>query len=333
MDQILADEQVDWNAGAQDYDIESIFWPLTDHQGTVRDLAAVNGSGDTEIVNTRTYDTYGLVIHETDTGVDHLTGFTGRPTQTDAGLVNCLNRWYDPVIASWTTQDPITFQGGDANLYRYCGNDPVNSVDPSGLDPWLWPWEEGASWNPADTYRLWAYHSFIEHRRGLYTGDTDETPNTDAAMEGAGKSYNANKGKAHDALQKLDMVDPTGLSGSVDKTLTGLEEGKSAQEIGGDIAAQYGKEYLQKKAMGFLKDKVSTKSGFAKKKPKQGATGKAGATDVPSWVKGQAPNVGESGKGFAERMMDAKYGPGNWSGKGPKSEFNKIKKWADRHFE
>ena len=42
VDQILADEQVDWNAGAHDYDIDQILWPLTDHQGTVRDLAAVN---------------------------------------------------------------------------------------------------------------------------------------------------------------------------------------------------------------------------------------------------------------------------------------------------
>ena len=134
MDQVLADEQIEWNAGAQDYDIEQILWPLTDHQGTVRDLAAVNAiSGDTEIVNTYRYDTYGVLLAEMDATVDHLFGFTARPTQTDAGLVNCLNRWYDPVIASWTTQDPIGFRGGDANLYRYCGNDPINHVDPNGL--------------------------------------------------------------------------------------------------------------------------------------------------------------------------------------------------------
>jgi len=32
--------------------------------------------------------------------------------------------------------DPIGFDGGDANLFRYCGGDPVNRSDPSGmLDP------------------------------------------------------------------------------------------------------------------------------------------------------------------------------------------------------
>ena len=66
--------------------------------------------------------------------MDHLFGFTGRPNQTDTGLQNNLGRWYDPIIASWTSEDPISFRGGDANLYRYCGNDPVNFVDPNGLE-------------------------------------------------------------------------------------------------------------------------------------------------------------------------------------------------------
>jgi hypothetical protein len=40
---------------------------------------------------------------------------------------------YDPIIGRWTTEDPIEFEGGDANLYRYVGNSPTNRSDPSGL--------------------------------------------------------------------------------------------------------------------------------------------------------------------------------------------------------
>jgi hypothetical protein len=40
---------------------------------------------------------------------------------------------YDPTIGRWTAEDPIAFEGGDANLYRYVGNDPVNATDPNGL--------------------------------------------------------------------------------------------------------------------------------------------------------------------------------------------------------
>jgi hypothetical protein len=40
---------------------------------------------------------------------------------------------YDPTIGRWTSQDPIGFEAGDANLYRYVGNGPTDGTDPSGL--------------------------------------------------------------------------------------------------------------------------------------------------------------------------------------------------------
>jgi len=58
---------------------------------------------------------------------------------------------------------------------------------------------------------------------------------------------------------------------------------------------------------------------------KPGLSGKEGAKDVPSWALGQRPRVGESGKEFATRLMDEKYGPGNYE-KGGGSEFSKIQK-------
>jgi len=45
-------------------------------------------------------------------------------------------REYDPRTGRWLQRDPIEVAFGDPNLYRYCGNDPLNAVDPSGLD-WL----------------------------------------------------------------------------------------------------------------------------------------------------------------------------------------------------
>ena len=42
-------------------------------------------------------------------------------------------REYDPETGRWTTKDPIGFAGGDGNLYAYVGNDPVNTVDVTGL--------------------------------------------------------------------------------------------------------------------------------------------------------------------------------------------------------
>jgi hypothetical protein len=40
---------------------------------------------------------------------------------------------YDPTVGRWTTEDPIEFEGGDTDLYRYVGNSPTDGIDPMGL--------------------------------------------------------------------------------------------------------------------------------------------------------------------------------------------------------
>ena len=66
------------------------------------------------------------------------------------------------------------------------------------------------------------------------------------------------------------------------------------------------------------------------KTPKAGVSGAEGAKDIPSWAKGQRPLVTEDRKAFARRLMDGKYGGGNWSEASP--EYSKIKKYGDRSF-
>jgi uncharacterized protein RhaS with RHS repeats len=41
---------------------------------------------------------------------------------------------YDPGTGRWLSQDPLGFEAGDVNLYRYVKNRPTNASDPSGLD-------------------------------------------------------------------------------------------------------------------------------------------------------------------------------------------------------
>ncbi|NEZ55017.1 RHS repeat-associated core domain-containing protein, partial [Adonisia turfae] len=41
-------------------------------------------------------------------------------------------RYYDPVVGRFISEDPLSFNAGDANLYRYVFNSPTNYTDPSG---------------------------------------------------------------------------------------------------------------------------------------------------------------------------------------------------------
>jgi len=118
VDQILAQE----NAGGE------VTWLLTDHLGTVRDL--VDNSGN--VVNHLQYDSYGNVVFETNPAIDTRYLFTGREFDSETGLYYYRARYYDAGVGKFISEDPIGFDGGDANLYRYVENSPVKATDPSG---------------------------------------------------------------------------------------------------------------------------------------------------------------------------------------------------------
>src|SRR5205814_9178843 len=67
------------------------------------------------------------------------------------------------------------------------------------------------------------------------------------------------------------------------------------------------------------------------KVPRSGQSGEEAASDIPSWAQGERPLVGESGKDFARRLLDQKYGAGKYKIRGD-TEFSRLKKYADRHF-
>ncbi len=57
--------------------------------------------------------------------------FQGREYDYDTALYYFRARWYEPETGRWLSPDPIGISGG-LNLYAFCGNDPVNFVDPEG---------------------------------------------------------------------------------------------------------------------------------------------------------------------------------------------------------
>ena len=62
-------------------------------------------------------------------------GQVGGYRDAETGLVLFGQRYYDGFLGQWISRDPIGESGG-VNLYSYVGGNPVNRLDPSGLD-WL----------------------------------------------------------------------------------------------------------------------------------------------------------------------------------------------------
>jgi RHS repeat-associated protein len=107
----------------------TVRWALADHQGTIRDVTDANGA----VINHLRYDSFGKVISQTRPTAFFRFGYTGRETDTESGLMYYRARYYDPGVGRFIGEDPIGFDGGDPNLYRYVGNSPLNYTDPSGL--------------------------------------------------------------------------------------------------------------------------------------------------------------------------------------------------------
>jgi RHS repeat-associated protein len=78
--------------------------------------------------------------------------FQGRDYLKEGAIYDYRNRFYLPALGRFIQPDPIGFKGDPGNLYRYCGNDPVNRSDPMGLDSDIFLFREYADRNAPARY-------------------------------------------------------------------------------------------------------------------------------------------------------------------------------------
>lgn len=101
----------------------------SDHLGSPRIVVHANDSSQVALL-TR-HDAWGTALEDSNPGWIPF-GFAGGLYDSETGLVRFGAKDYDPFTGRWMAIDPILFAGGDANLYAYVHNDPVNLIDPSG---------------------------------------------------------------------------------------------------------------------------------------------------------------------------------------------------------
>ena len=114
----------------------------TNSLGDVNALYNTNG----DLLVKYEYDAWGNVIAETDANGNALTGtaktwsernpfrYRGYVYDAETGLYYLQSRYYDPEVGRFLNSDAIanTADSLGFNTYAYCGNNPVNCVDPTG---------------------------------------------------------------------------------------------------------------------------------------------------------------------------------------------------------
>ena len=123
------------NALADENASGTVSWLLADNEGTIRDVVQYNsGTNTTTIVDHLEYNSFGVITSQSNSANQPLFTYTGQMWDSATGLYFYHARWYDPSTGRFISQDPTGFAAGDPNLYRYVGNSPTNSIDPTGND-------------------------------------------------------------------------------------------------------------------------------------------------------------------------------------------------------
>ena len=152
---------------------------MCDQIGSLRIVANSFGT----VVKRIEYDTFGNILTDSDPLFEIPFGFAGGLHDRDTGLVRFGFRDYDSDTGRWTAKDPIGFAGGDTDLFGYCMSDPVNFIDPFGLD-------EIHVGNGKVTYKNengkveWSVPANSGRDKGLNNPDMQKMPGTGPTPEG-----------------------------------------------------------------------------------------------------------------------------------------------------
>ena len=305
----------------------AVWYYLYDGHGSARTLT--NEAG--RITDRYSYDAYGnLLEKEGDTENEFI--YTGEQYNANTGLYYLRARYMNPSTGTFISMD--NYEGSiydpvSLHKYLYANANPVMYTDPSGYatDKNL------AETAVAATIAVMLASSVALHNQAMLNIFSTLRKNMADAVMSLPCTVSVTDWKnvilgfpAHEFDTKWLITIPMALSSwqlfeaiyATDEdtnNLPGVPENQEEKNRVESIPAE------EQSGVKVIKSKKSKESD------------KGRATDIPSWAEGEEPQNDENGKAFAERLMNERYGKGNWpKTKQQNREYSQLKKYGDRGF-
>jgi len=135
---------------------DRLYWFVNDHLGTPMMIVDENQ----EIVWEGAHSPFGDTAVTANT-IDNNFRFPGQYFDAESGLYYNYHRYYDPSIGRYLRADPIGLIGGMI-LFHYSNANPINWIDPFGLDTWRCSRKLGGPYRAATDSQIKLRHDFLK---------------------------------------------------------------------------------------------------------------------------------------------------------------------------
>ncbi|MBL7829183.1 MAG: hypothetical protein JNJ57_21290 [Saprospiraceae bacterium] len=277
--------------------------------------------------------------------IDSRYQYNGKELNEDygLGLSDYLLRWYDAAIGRWAQVDLLSESDEQIgiNPYHYTFNNPISYFDPWGLqgtneyvkDNETGEYVQVGDKGGDDTDYVYGGTIFKDEEGNVtqVNYNTSEANTTVIQVEitaiyiGTGIGNETIVDRSPGALVKNFTAPASGQITPVSDPITG----GVANGLGTYAATGSVKQAVTSVGFGFGKGAVKENPYILSAKKKAKLSGKEKASNIPDWAQGHKPAPGGKPTEFARRILDEKYGAGNWN-EGPTTEYNRIKKYAER---
>jgi RHS repeat-associated protein len=211
---------------------------LPDHLGNSRRSFYWNPTtANTEIIQSEDYYAFGMRMDNVHGNPDNKYLYNEKELQEDLQQYDYGARFYDPVIARWTSGDPLAEKMRRYTPYNYGNDNPIRFVDPDGMSGTDWVKLGGM----AGGAYLWDYnvHNTAQAQATYGANATDVTPDGHNYVYGQSQQVELFAAGGFDSYYSMKQ-DPTSGQPLFQDWVKGFKAGINANGTGLTMAEDVG---------------------------------------------------------------------------------------------